>query len=295
MRLGSCTFLTLCLGLSACVDTGQGQVQRVLQVAGSSPEPMQLPSGTQLVLSQARLAFGPFYLCAGASAGDLCDTARAEWLGSVVVDTLNPAIQEVGMLDGVSGSVQSWMYDLGISSQLSRSEPFELEAAKALGGNSVRMVGSAFVDGKELPFGVSVAVKQNSKTELGVPVVRKSSSEQFSLDAGAESGTLLIRFNPSAWVQGLDFRSYIQEVSCNADAAPVICNGDIELQCAKGQERASRDCRAQGMICQADLGCVQRIEIASDSDNYRAIRTALLSGVRPTMEWRPSDPAPPEF
>lgn len=295
MRLAFCALFALCLALNACVDTGQGQVQRVLQVAGSSPQPVRLPSGTQLVFSHARLAFGPFYLCAGATAGDLCETARAEWLGTVVVDTLNPSIQEAGLLQGVGGSVQSWMYDLGISSQLSRSEPFVREAAKALGGSSLRLVGTALVDGKELPFGIRVAVQQTNKTELGVPVVRKSSSEQFSLDVGEQQqeGALLIRFNPASWVRGLDFHSYIQESSCSADAAPVVCKGDLELLCQGEQERVGRDCRAQGMICQADKGCVERIEISPDSENYRAVRTALLSGARPSMEWIPKISASP--
>ena len=77
-----------------------------------------------VTIDRADLAFGPLYLCAGATAGDLCDTARFEWLDSAVVDTTLSDPVKVGELSGVTGTVRSWMYDLGLSSQLTREAPF---------------------------------------------------------------------------------------------------------------------------------------------------------------------------
>lgn len=277
--------LSLCM-TSACIDTGRKYVEIPLQVAGSPGGGAVTSVGNVPVeLDEALVAFGPFYLCPGASAGDLCDTARVEWLGSTVVNALDPTPVRVGELRGVSGTVQSWMYDLGISSQLTQAEPQVLEAATQLYGASVRLQGRAQLDGTWVPFSVGVAVKQTEDTELGVPVVRKSVSERFFRDLGQVPEQLTVRFDARAWMQSVDLHSLVGKASCTQDSAPIICDGRTERRCQGGLETTSRDCAALGQFCQTEKGCVAQIEIPESSEIQRVLRNELLSGARPSMTW----------
>ncbi len=201
--------LPLWLSLSACVEAGQARVEVPLFLAGTQLEaPLMTVGDVEVQLDRADLAFGPLYLCAGATAGELCDTARLEWLDAAVVDTLAPDAVQVGALTGVSGPVRSWMYDLGISSQLTRDEPFVLDAAAALGGASFVVEGRAEVGGAQLSFRASVPVRQTGDTELGVPVIRKSAAQRFEHELLAGERGLLLRFDARAWLQGVDLRPY---------------------------------------------------------------------------------------
>jgi hypothetical protein len=197
---------------SGCLDTGQERIEVPLFVAGTDvSEPITAEGGVRVTIDRAELAFGPLYLCAGATAGDLCDTARLEWLETTVVDTASPERVRAGTLRGVSGPVRSWMYDLGFSSQLTGEEPFVLDAARALGDASFVLEGRADVAGVELAFSASLPVQQTDTTELGVPVVRKSTSEAFYRDVTADEPGLVVRFDPGAWLRSVDFRPYVEE------------------------------------------------------------------------------------
>ena len=198
--------------VSGCGDSGQERVTIPLYVAGRDlSEPFAAAGDATVILERAALAFGPLYLCAGATAGDLCDTARVEWLGTVVADTIDPNVQFAGELTGVSGAVRSWMYDLGISSQLTRGEPFVLDAARELGDASLVLAGRAMVSGAEIPFSASIRVEQSDETELGVPIVRKSTSDTFGRELTPQETGLTVRFDPSVWLRRVDFRAYAGE------------------------------------------------------------------------------------
>jgi hypothetical protein len=139
------------------------------------------------------------------------------------------------------------MYDLGISSQLTRSEPFVLEAARELDGASFVVEGTAVAEEMEMRFAASVPVRQTDSTELGVPVIRKSSSAPFDHDVRPEEPGLLLRFDPTAWLQGVDFRPYLEQ--------------------------------AQG-------GSGRRtITLAPDSEAFRALSIALSTVGRPDFHW----------
>jgi hypothetical protein len=239
-----------------------------------------------VTIERADLAFGPFYLCAGVTAGDLCDTARLEWLDAVVVDTTVAMPTLAGELSGITGEVRSWMYDLGISSQLTRQEPFVLKAAKELGSVSFVLEGRANIDGIEVPFSASVPIQQTDDTELGVPVVRKSTSESFFRDITPTESGLVVRFDPAAWVRGMDFRPYMTREQCSALGADLVCDGAIERTCDGELELSTRDCDQRNQVCLPREGCTNRLTIAKDSEAYRSLRNALLSGARPSMEWR---------
>lgn len=271
---------------AGCAETGQDRTSVPLFVAGTNvTEPVVAAFDVPVTIDRADLAFGPLYLCAGATAGDLCDTARLEWLETVVVDTTLDEPARAGELSGVTGTVRSWMYDLGISSQLTRTEPFILDAASQLGGASLVLEGRAVVDGIEVPFTASVRIQQTDDTELGVPVVRKSTSESFFRDVGSDESALLLRFDPSAWVRGIDFRPYVSHASCTSGGPTLACDGALERTCDGETELSTRDCTALGNVCIAGTGCRERLSIDAESEAYRSLRNALVSGGRPSFNW----------
>lgn len=207
------THMRLCcmvaVGALGCVDVGQKNETITLFVAGTDvSEPVIAVGEIEVLVDRADLAFGPLYLCAGATAGELCDTARLEWLDSVVVDTTSPEPMQVGELTGVTGHVGSFMYDLGISSQLTRSDPYVLDAAGQLGGVSFVVEGRARMEETEIRFRAEIPVLQTDTTELGVPVVRKSSQDDFFHEVTGEESGLVLKFDPTAWVSKIDFRPY---------------------------------------------------------------------------------------
>lgn len=276
------------LMLLACsTDTGQERVRVPLFLAGSdlSTEIRTADDG-RLSIDAAQLAFGPLYLCAGNTAGELCDTARLEWLGSHVIDLTSASAARVGELEGISGTVRSWMYDLGISAQLTREEPFVLEAAQALNDASFRVEGHTELAGTEVKFRAEVTIAQSNQTELGVPVVRKSVSDDFEHDVGPFEPGLLIRFDARPWLSSIDLRPYLENTNCRPDGPERVCAQSIEHSCSpSGEVDDSRDCAMLGQVCLPGAGCSDELQFSEGSEAYRALRDALLVGARPTFEW----------
>lgn len=271
---------------AGCAETGQDRTQVPLFVAGADvSEAIAAVGDVPVTIDRADLAFGPLYLCAGVTAGDLCETARLEWLETVVVDTAVSEPAPAGELSGVTGPVRSWMYDLGISSQLTRTEPFVLGAASELGDTSFVLEGRAVVDEIEIPFAASVPIQQTADTELGVPVVRKSNSESFFRDVQSDEAGLVVRFDPAAWVRGLDFRPYVVNENCDFDGAPIVCDGRLERTCENGTELSNRDCGELGQVCLPEEGCADELTIENGSEAHRSLRNALVSGDRPSFDW----------
>ena len=276
------TVLLLC---ASCNRISQGETSVVLSLSGTDVvEPVIARGDVPVELDEANLAFGPLYLCAGPSAGDLCETARLEWLSTAVVDTLDSTPQEVGLLVGTTGPVLSYMYDLGISSQLTRGDPFVLEAAASIGDASLSVSGTATVEGIAIPFRAAVAVQQNGDTELGVPVVRKSTSEDFSFDVTEETSTLEVRFDPREWISGIDFGVYVANEVCR-DGRMRWCATGLERSCEGELETSTRDCADAGQVCLPGAGCRDELVIEPDTTPQRSMRNALLSAGRPLFVW----------
>lgn len=257
MRVGlarpSCACL-LAVHLLGCSDVGQRQAELPLFVAGSElSQPIAAAGGVQISVESARLAFGPLYLCSGLQAGELCETARLEWLDSAIIDLTDPTPRPAGALTGATGTVRSWMYDLGISSQLSRDEPFVSGAAQRLGNVSLALEGRASGGGSELRFRADVVVQQGSETEQGVPVVRKATSDRFAHDVTGDERGLWLRFDAEPWIGGIDLRPQLEAAA--ACAAPEACATPLRLE--------------------------------ADSQAYLSLHNAMISGNRAEFSWQP--------
>lgn len=278
--------LAATLGCACGAETGQDRVNLPLYVAGSEIDTIDAVDGVSLQLEQAQLAFGPLYLCAGSQAGDFCETARLEWLDSVVIDVLDPEPQPAGQLQGVTGSVRSWMFDLGISSQLTQPQPVLLSAARELGDVSLVLSGRAQVGNAALPFSVRLAIQQGGTGESGLPVIAKSAGESFEHDVTVDEAGLLVRFDPSSWLADVDFSAFVQTASCGATESTTVCNDSVEQRCdSDGALLETRDCSELEMFCLADVGCVESIALEDFPQALSGVRLALEAGERPSFEW----------
>ncbi len=278
--------ILLALALLSCVDTHVDQVNIPLYLSGTElSAPISAVGEVMIKVDRADLAFGPLYLCAGVTAGDLCQVARLEWLDSAVVNTIRGDSVQVGELSGLTGVVLSWMYDLGISSQLTNDRPFILKAAEQLEGHSFALEGEATISGIEVPFTAWIVAQQSDDTELGVPIIRKSISELFSHEVTVRDSSLSINFDPKPWIEGLDLRRYVTFDSCTIDGPAQVCEGSIESRCDGEVVTSSRDCAELGQVCLSELGCQDRLIIEEGSEAYRSLRNAMIVGTRPLFTW----------
>jgi hypothetical protein len=178
------------------------------------------------------------------------------------------------------------MFDLGLSSQLTEREPVVLDAARQLGGVSLLLEGRAELSGVWIPFSAAVPVQQSGETELGVPVLRSGESDAFSHEVTRHDAGLVVRFDPRPWLAGVELRAFAGDTSCAPSSAGVACSGSVEQQCSDdGSVTSMRDCQTLEMVCLAERGCADRLEIAADTQAFRSIRNALTSGKRPSFEW----------
>lgn len=241
-RLGAWAILA-----TACVDTGAPLTSAELRVQGDTESVIAGRDGWIVSLQQAQVAFGPLWLCAGNTAGELCDVARAEWLDAVVVDALDATPKDVGEIWGNEGAIRSWMYDYGLVSLLAEKEPYSTEAAQSLGGNSVRIQGCAEKSPRRLCFSLQLPIAQSTMAEQGVPVVRVTGSG----DSLAEFGRvrrLTASFDAGDWLGGIDFEGLAAQEGC-------------EPQCAE-------------------------VVLGSDSQAARSVRSALEGTARPKLIWK---------
>ena len=287
--MAKCSFMAMCISLllSACVDTGLKEISLSVSARGTRvSEPIEGQNGTRITLSRADLAFGPLYLCAGVNAGDLCDTARFEWLDSAVINLIDDQAMNLGLLQGSTGVVQSWMYDLGISSQLTQREAFVLKAARELNGHSLLIEGEAQINNDAvIPFRAALKIEQSEDTERGIPVIRKSGSENFYREVKNDSSSLQITFDPQDWLKDLDLSVYVTHDHCESISDSILCDGNLERHCNEAEEIESRDCAELGQICLPTLGCQEQLKIEEGSTAYRVLRNALLVGERPQFQW----------
>lgn len=235
--------------LPSCLDTGLDDVRVPLSVAGTALDaPFPARGDWQVELERAELAFGPLTLCAGARSGGFCDTARAEWLDSVVVDVLSAEPIAAGELIGSGGVVRSSMYDLGFVSLLTEAQPLMLPAAEALGGNSVRLAGRAVRGSAAIRFTADVRIGEADGMSSGYPAIRHASTPDQVRDLGEPGLSLSVRFDARPWLEDVDFDGLL----------------------------ASEECQPE---------CPDPLNFAAGSQPHRAVRTDVEGGSRPAFEW----------
>lgn len=275
------------LSLVGCLDTAQRDARVELLVIGTDvSEPFAGRDGASVLLSRAQLAFGPLTLCAGREAGALCDDALLEWRGSVVVDADVPTPKRAGTLVGTTGTTRSWMYDLGIVSLLTNARPVRLDAAQELSGHSLWIEGTVEFEGRTAPFRVRLALAQNEESSRGVPIVRKSPSEEFEHRIAANGDQLRVRFDPRVWLREVDFADLLTDGSCTDAPGAIVCSGDVEQLCGDdGSIARSQDCSSGNQVCVARLGCVARLEFSGEDQGSLAVRNQVLAGSRPVFDW----------
>ena len=268
--------------LGGCIDTATEPISMPLSVSGTSvADDLPARGDVTVTLERADLVFGPLTFCAGFLAGDNCSTALVEWTDSVVVDTLDPTPVSVGELIGVSGTARSYMYDLGYVSLLVTTEPLELAAAAELDGSSLVLEGVAHIADDRIAWRYSTRFVQPADVERGAPIVRSRRDSGFERTL-SDGDPITVRVDPSSWFASASFASLRQDEGCS-EPGTTVCGGQVERRCSDG-DPIERDCESEGLVCQPDVGCTDRILIEDGSQIGSAIRTAILAGVRPSFE-----------
>ena len=279
---------SLALALLGCLETGQEATTVELSVAGTDTSgPIEGRGGVPITLERADVAFGPLYLCAGFTAGTLCDEALAEWPDAVVVDTLSSEPSRVGTMAALSGVTHSYMYDYGIVSRLTTpGMPLVTPAAEELGRASVVVEGRAEIQGQVVPFLLAIRIEQMEEVEQGVPVVRSGESDGIDAEISpAGRSQLLVRFDPSSWLTQADFSTLVEDAACEV-GDELRCAGAVEQRCdADGSTLEVRDCGAIGQVCVREMGCVERVEVPQNGQIARSLRAAVEAGRRASFDF----------
>jgi hypothetical protein len=198
---------------SGCADTGQEPIAFPAAATGTAPMPVTV-GAYQVTLTRADVGFGPAYFCAGANAdGDQCATAVVEIRRTVTIDALDPSPRDLGMVEGVTGTVRSAMYDWGVSWLLTRDAPAANPGAPE--GHSLVVEGTAV--GPVATFAWSARVDA-VPAGLGAPAVR---AQRTMVELASDDVTLVVHVDPQAWLAQIPFA----ELDDGAGGAAVIQPG----------------------------------------------------------------------
>lgn len=196
--------------------------------AAPLPPDILLPGGGTLHIESAQLAFGPFYLCASKTAGELCETARFEWLDAQVLDLTSSDVRSLGELTGTTGQVESYMFDLGITSSLTAVGAHPLPAADDLGGASLLVNGQLEGPGYRLPITIDLPLTATTASVRGVPVIQSQTSESFGHEVTA-GDSLQIRFHPELWFASLTAEDLLESMAPSC-VAPETCESPLTVE-----------------------------------------------------------------
>jgi hypothetical protein len=181
-----------------CGDTGRERVELALFASGSAPRTIELGAGTaRATLSRADVAFGPAYFCASATASaELCEVAVAELREAVLLRALEPTPEALGVLSATTGSIQSSVYDYGLSWLLTQNQV--RASANAPGGHSAILEGTVERAGQLLRFSAAIDVKPSKPGQLTVNTQRT----QHEIVGEGERLTLLV--DPTSWIDRMN-------------------------------------------------------------------------------------------
>lgn len=188
--------LALAIFLISCGDTGQEHVELALSATGTAARPITL-GDAQLTLTRADVSFGPMYLCASESGrAELCEVAVAEFLGTVAVRALDPAVQPLGQLEATTGSVRSGLYDYGVSWLLTANMP--RANAGSVEQHSALIEGTLTRGAQSVRFSATLDIQPRQAGDLAV----NGQVTRFSITSA--NNTLTMAADPNAWVSQLD-------------------------------------------------------------------------------------------
>lgn len=282
-RLRSLAFVGSVGSLSSCSPASQEPVELTLQARGTDTASLTLNDGTVLELTDARLAFGPLTLCPGQQSGALCDTARLEWLDAGVIDLLDGSTKALGTLHGSTGTVRSYMYDLGYVSLLTEDQPMALPATEELDDASFVAHGRAIVPSgsSPVPFSIKLRANQTDATDRGQPLVRLTGPPGFPVDVSRTSKSIRYTFEVSELLDGLRAATFYEETTCEGDS--IVCRGSEQEDCQSG---VLTDCASLDQVCAPQQGCQDEVSIDAASPAGRSILQRLVAGTPPTVRFR---------
>ncbi|HET6281393.1 MAG TPA: hypothetical protein VFH73_10510 [Polyangia bacterium] len=164
-------------------------------------------AGWNVILDEARVGFGPLYVCASVSASpEFCETAVAEFAEVASIDLRASAPVDVGRIRGVSDTVHSALYDFGITW---RSGSAPTPAAAAPEGHSLILRGTATSGVSSVRFEIlidAVPLQPGSYVVLA-RIPEKPQSSRIRLE---------LLFDPGLWLGKLDLARLA------AQAQPVV-------------------------------------------------------------------------
>lgn len=215
MRNRSAALLLSALAAIGCAGTGQPEAPYEAVAVGAAPREV-LAGDWTITLEEARVAFGPAYFCASATAGeDICEEALAEIAAVAAVDALDPSAQPLRGMRGYAGEIKSVAFDYGIHQFTTESKA--VAAPEAPGGHSAVLRGrAARADGAALSFTAAVDVKPQKQGQRAVTSLTTSAA------VGEEGIRLEVRFDPQAWIAEVDF----DELAAGGAAEVMIAPGD---------------------------------------------------------------------
>lgn len=219
-RLALVSLLLDVLLLAACNDTGRAYVDIPLHAVGG-PDRLETDDGWSVSITRAELALGPIWLCATESASpEFCDASVLELTDSVRIDALDPEMQLLATMRGVTGTARSVMFDYGISwlPTASRARP----TSGAIDGHSARFEARAtHTDGRTFELACDLDLLPPMQ---GAVVIRGQRIEAREIVSSDDA--LVVRVDATRWLSRLDY----ERLAARGEARVVLAQGDADYE-----------------------------------------------------------------
>jgi hypothetical protein len=204
-RISLLMLFLLCFQGCKIGTTGEALIEYPLYGQGTSQAvAFESTDGWSIELSEASMVIGPLYLCSHqptfSKSGDSltdCGKTMGEFNSSEVFDALSDEEQELGVIDGLSGQVNSIFYDHGWLWLTTMGEP--LAQDDELNGKSVRITGRATKDASSFDFIFELELKPIQKglqTVMGVGVATEGTED---------TEKMIIQADPRHWLRNVKF------------------------------------------------------------------------------------------
>ncbi|MDC3956328.1 hypothetical protein [Polyangium jinanense] len=192
------SFLPFVLALAGCgTGTGQPDVSFPAVFVSAATNEFVVDD-VDVILDEARVAFGPAYFCASASgSATLCEAAVGEIRRVTAIDVLGEGETPLGTYAGFAGDVRSASYDYGIHWFLPEQEA--QASPEAPGGHSARVRGVASRAGTSVRFEADIDVAPLFQGQRAVPTTKVEGTVTEA------TSRLEVRFDVASWLSAVDF------------------------------------------------------------------------------------------